>query len=245
VFHFAAPVVGADDDLCVDVILGGALALIASARAAGGVRRLVVASSSAVYGDSPSLIRHEASLADPDTPRACALLSAEHFCRAAFRRDGLQTVCLRFFEVYGPGMELHSRASSRLAPFLRAAVTGEVAEVADAGQARDWLHVDDAVEATLRAAAALRGVGGKVFNVGAGRSHSDTQICETLERLTGRPLNVRPAPPTPGGARPGRADTAAAAGLLQFTAAVTPDDGLARTLQWAESIIGIKELCSA
>ncbi len=246
VLHFAAPSEGAGDDACVDVILGGTRTLLAVARDAGNIRRVIVASSSAVYGDAPSPIRHEASLPDPDTPRACALLSAEHFCRAAFRRDGTQAVCLRFFDVYGPGMDLHGPDASPLAPLLRAAAEGEAAVIAgDGGHPRDYLSVEDAVEATLRAAAALRGVGGKVFNVGTGRALTDQQVRETLERLTGRRLAVRSGPPRSAGARPGRADTAAAAGLLQFTAAVTPDDGLARTLQWVDSNIGMKELCNA
>jgi UDP-glucose 4-epimerase len=242
VLHFAVPRLETTDAGCVNVILGGTLALLAAAQ---GARRLIVASSSAVYGDSPSPIRHEGALPDPDTSYACAQLSAEHFCRAAFRRDGLQTVCLRFFEVYGPGMTLEGSSASRMARLIQAVLTGEAVAITSAdGQARDAIYVSDAVEATLRAAEAVRGVGGKVFNVGTGRAQSDAQVREILEHLTGRSLATYASGERSEDARQGRADTTAAAGLLQFTADVPLEEGLARTLQWAKSTIRTQELCT-
>lgn len=233
VLHCAAPPEGAGDAVCAEVILGGALTLQAAAQEEGSLRRFLLASSSAVYGDSPSLNRHEASAPEPVTSAACALLAAEQFCRAAYRRSGLQTVCLRFFELYGPGMDWQ-QSQTPLAALLRGAVTGETATVRG-DEARDYLYIDDAVEACLRAAQAQRGVGGKVFNIGSGRAFSSQHLRETVERVAGHPVTVQRVPSSPGEARPGRADTAAAAGLLQFTANTTLDDGLARILHKVQS----------
>ena len=102
VLHHA--MVASDDALlCADVNVGGTVQMLEAARAAGTVQRFVCASSGAVYGDTPATSKHEAGQVDPLTPEASSLLAAEGFCRSAFRRHGLQTVCLRYFNVYGPG----------------------------------------------------------------------------------------------------------------------------------------------
>ena len=244
VLHCAAPPEGAGDAACAEIILGGALTLQTAALEAGGVRRFLLASSSAVYGDGPALNRHEASLPEPVTPAACALLAAEHFCRATYRRTALQTVCLRFFELYGPDMDWE-QAQSPLAALLRAAVSGDAVTVYG-DEARDYLYIDDAVEACLRAASAPRGVAGKVFNIGSGRAFSPQHLREILERVAGHSLTVQRAPSLPGEARPGRADTAASAGLLQFTAKIAADEGLARLLHKVQSnSVREKEYCFA
>jgi UDP-glucose 4-epimerase len=246
VLNFAAPPAGSDSAVCADVIISGTIGLLSVAQAADTVRRFVLASSGAVYGDSPVLTRHEASLPDPATPFACALLAAEHFCRAAHRGQSLQTVCLRYFDVYGPGMCLEVSPNSLVTALVRAAVTGEAAQgIWEEISPSDWLYVSDAVEACVRATAAQRGVGGKVFNIGSGQMLSWGSIREKLERLTGHPLLIETVA-VKDAVRSGRADTAAAAGLLQFTAKVMPDDGLARTVQWAaKSMVCTKELVSA
>jgi len=233
VFHHAAPAYGADEDAaCAGVIVGGTALMLAAAREAGTVRRFVSASSGDVYGDTPATSKHESGQTDPITARACALLSAEHFCRGAFHRHGLQTVCLRYFSVYGPGQDGTDDAATCL---IHAAARGGAVTVrGDAGQSRDLLYIDDAVEANLRAADATRGVGGKVFNVAGGRRLPLGHLRETLERLTGRRLAVEYAPARPGDVPHLRADISAAAGLLQFTPAVGLDDGLARFLHSAE-----------
>ena len=104
VLHHAA-VASEDPIACAEVNVGGTVRMLDAARAAGTVQRFVCASSGAVYGDTPASSKHEAGQVDPLTPQAASLLSAEHFCRSAFRRHGLQTVCLRYFSVYGPGQD--------------------------------------------------------------------------------------------------------------------------------------------
>ena len=125
VLHHA--VVASDDPVaCAEVNVGGTVQMLEAAHAAGTVLRFVFASSGAVYGDTPAVSKHEAGQVDPMTPQASSLLSAEHFCRSAFRRRGLQTVCLRYFNVYGPGRGAARDDAPVVACFLDALARGEV-----------------------------------------------------------------------------------------------------------------------
>ena len=218
---------------CAAVNIGGTINLLEAARAAGTVRRFVFASSCAVYGDTPGAAKHEASLTDPLSPYASTKLAGEYFCRNFFRLHGLQTVSLRYFNVYGPGQDPDGAYAAVIPKFLTALARGEAPVLyGDGEQSRDFIFVDDVVEANLRAAAATRGVGGRVVNVGSGQSASLKQVLQTLERTLGYKIAAERRPGRPGDIRHSRADIAAAAGLLQFTPSVGLGDGLARTLQW-------------
>ena len=218
---------------CVAVNIGGTVNLLEAARAAGTVKRFVFASSCAVYGDTPGAAKHEASPADPLSPYASSKLSGEYFCRNFFRLYGLQTVSLRYFNVYGPGQDPEGAYASVIPKFVTALARGEAPVLyGDGEQSRDFIFVDDIVEANLRAVAATRGVGGRVVNVGSGQSASLKQVLQTLEQIGGREIEAEHRPARPGDIKHSRADIAAAAGLLQFTPSVSLRDGLARTLQW-------------
>ena len=222
---------------CADVNVGGTIRLLEAARAAGTVKRFVFASSSAVYGDTPGSSKHEASQTDPLSPYASSKLAGELFCRNFFRLHGLPTVSLRYFNVYGPGQDPDGDYAAVIPKFLSALVRGETPVVyGDGEQSRDFLYVSDVVEANLRAAAATRPVGGKVFNVGSGQSASLKQVLETLGRILGRPIEAERGPARPGDVKYSRADVAAAAGLLQFTPSVSLTDGLARTLRYYQDL---------
>ncbi|MBV9852370.1 MAG: NAD-dependent epimerase/dehydratase family protein [Armatimonadetes bacterium] len=238
VLHHAA-VASEDPALCAEVNTGGTVQMLEAARAAGTVQRFICASSGAVYGDTPAMCKHEAGQTDPLSPQASSLLSAEHFCRSAFRQHGLQTVCLRYFHVYGPGQSAAGDDAPVIARFLRALARRESPVLEGSGeQSRDFVYIDDVVEANRRAVAAVRGVGGKVFNVGSGQRLSLNQLLERLEHLTGRRIEAQRAAPRPGDIKHLRADISAAAGLLQWTPAVGIEDGLARTLQWVVANAG-------
>ena len=240
VLHHAA-VASEDPVLCAAVNVGGTAQMLDAAQAAGTVQRFVCASSGAVYGDTPSLSKHEAGQVDPLTPQAASLLAAEQFCRSAWRRHGLQTVGLRYFNVYGPGQNTSGEDAPVIARFLNALLNDDPLVIhGDGEQSRDFVFIDDVIEANRRATAAQRVVGGKVFNIGTGRRLSLKQLQEKLERLTGRRLT-----PEKGAARPGDikhlgADITAAAGLMQFTPGIGLDDGLARTLQWVTANAGLR-----
>ncbi len=223
----------ADPAGCAAVNIGGTIHLLEAARQAGTVKRFVFASSCAVYGDTPGASKHEASPADPLSPYASSKLAGEYFCRNFFRLHGLQTVALRYFNVYGPGQDPNGDYAAVIPKFLTAIAQGEPPVIfGDGEQSRDFIHVQDIVEANLRATAATRGVGGKVFNIGSGQSASLKQVLEKLEHLLGRRLETDRQPARAGDVKHSRADIAAAAGLLQFTPSVSLSDGLARTLQY-------------
>ena len=225
-----------DPASCAAVNIGGTINLLEAARASGTVRRFVFASSCAVYGDTPGVAKHEASLTDPLSPYASSKLAAEFFCRNFFRLHGLQTVALRYFNVYGPGQDPDGAYAAVIPKFLTAMARNEAPVIyGDGEQSRDFIHVDDIVEANERAVAATRGVGGRVVNVGSGQSASLKQVLATLGQIKGRPVEAERQPARPGDIRQSRADITAAAGLLQFTPTVALRDGLARTLQWYET----------
>jgi len=218
---------------CVAINIGGTINLLEASRQAGTVKRFVFASSCAVYGDTPGSSKHEATQTDPLSPYASSKLSAEYFCRNFFRLHGLQTVSLRYFNVYGPGQDPNGAYAAVIPKFITAITEGRKPIIyGDGEQSRDFIFVDDIVEANLRAAAATRGVGGRAFNIGGGQSASLKQIVEKLAEILGRPLETDNQPARAGDIKHSRADIAAAAGLLQFTPSVPLADGLARTLNW-------------
>ena len=227
---------------CAAVNIGGTINLLEAARAAGTVKRFVFASSCAVYGDAPGAAKHEASLTDPLSPYASSKLSAEYFCRNFFRLHGLQTVSLRYFNVYGPGQDPDGDYASVIPKFVTALARGAMPVLyGDGEQSRDFIYVDDVVEANLRAVAATRGVGGRAVNVGSGQSASLKQVLQTLGQIVGHAVEAERLPARPGDIRHSRADIAAAAGLLQFTPSVSLRDGLARILQWYQTEGGVTE----
>ncbi len=226
----------ADPAGCAAVNIGGTINLLEAARAAGTIKRFVFASSCAVYGDTPGAAKHEASPADPLSPYASSKLAGEYFCRNFFRLHGLQTVSLRYFNVYGPGQDPAGDYASVIPKFLTAIARGEAPVLyGDGDQSRDFIFVDDIVEANLRAVGATRGVGGRVVNIGSGQSASLKTILQTLGEIGGRKVEAERRPPRPGDLKHSRADIAAAAGLLQFTPSVPLSDGLARTLHWYQT----------
>jgi len=226
----------ADPAGCAAVNIGGTINLLEAARAAGTIKRFVFASSCAVYGDTPGAAKHEASPADPLSPYASSKLAGEYFCRNFFRLHGLQTVSLRYFNVYGPGQDPAGDYASVIPKFLTAIARGEAPILyGDGDQSRDFIFVDDIVEANLRAVGATRGVGGRVVNIGSGQSASLKTVLQKLGEIGGRKVEAERRPPRPGDLKHSRADIAAAAGLLQFTPSVPLSDGLARTLHWYQT----------
>jgi len=226
----------ADPAGCAAVNIGGTINLLEAARAAGTIKRFVFASSCAVYGDTPGAAKHEASPADPLSPYASSKLAGEYFCRNFFRLHGLQTVSLRYFNVYGPGQDPAGDYASVIPKFLTAIARGEAPILyGDGDQSRDFIFVDDIVEANLRAVGATRGVGGRVVNIGSGQSASLKTVLQKLAEIGGRKVEAERRPPRPGDLKHSRADIAAAAGLLQFTPSVPLSDGLARTLHWYQT----------
>jgi nucleoside-diphosphate-sugar epimerase len=212
-----------------DVNVTGTLRLLLAARGAG-VRRLVAASSSSVYGDQRALPLHEGLLPRPVSPYGATKLAAEHYCAAFARHYGLETVSLRYFNVFGPGQDPLAEHAAVVPRFILAARRGQPLEIqGDGEQTRDFVYVDNVVAANL-AAAEAPGVAGEVFNVGAGTERSVLDVARGLEAILGRPLARRHVAPRPGDVRRTPADVTRARAGLGYAPAVDFAEGLRRTV---------------
>ncbi len=214
-----------------DVNATGTLRLLLAARDVG-VRRVVFASSSSVYGEQPVLPLHEELRPQPVSPYGASKLVGEHYCANLSRHCGLETVSLRYFNVFGPRQDPDSPYAAVIARFIRAARRGLPLEIhGDGRQTRDFTYVENVVEANL-AAAEAPGVSGEVFNVGCGERFAVLDIVRELEAVLGRPLPVRRAPAPPG-VRDTLADISRASARLGYAPAVAFREGLRRTVAGA------------
>ncbi len=211
----------------------GTLEVLTAAREAG-VRRVVLASSSAVYGDGPELRKHEALPPRPLSPYALQKYTAEQYARLFHAWYGLETVALRFFNVFGPRQAADSPYSGVIARFCEAFLNDEPPCIyGDGRQSRDFVYVSDVVAALLAAAdAPAARAAGRVFNVGTGQSRTLLELVATLQQLTGRALEPRFEPARPGDIRHSCPDLSAIRTALGWQAEVAWEDGLARTLEF-------------
>ncbi len=214
---------------CVDATLN----LLVAARAAG-VRRVVYAGSSAAYGDSPTLPKLETMLPDPISPYAVAKLAGEHYLRSFTRVYGLETVVLRYFNVFGPYQDPMSHYSGVLAIFCRRMLTGDAITIfGDGEQSRDFTFIDNVVSANLLAAAApAEKVSGRMMNLATGSSITLNEIFKILCELTGYKGKPTYAPPRTGDIRDSLADIGLAQELLGYKPIVDFREGLRRTVEW-------------
>jgi nucleoside-diphosphate-sugar epimerase len=207
----------------------GTLNVLEAARAAG-VRRVVQASSCAVYGEPERLPVDETTPPCPLSPYAATKLAAEQAGQLYTRLYGLETVALRFFNVYGPRQDPTSPYAAAVPRFIAALRAGRQPTIyGDGRQTRDFVYVGDVVRA-LWTAATAPGIAGEVFNVGRGESVSVVALVETLCDLLGVPCRPEFAPPRPGEVRHSRADVARFAARAGFCATTGLREGLRETL---------------
>jgi UDP-glucose 4-epimerase len=197
-----------------------------------GVRRVVFASSSSVYGNGGELPRAERATPDPISPYAVAKLAAERYCVSFSRVYGdLETVCLRYFNVFGPRQDPTSQYAAVVPLFIRAVRDGRPVTIyGDGGQSRDFTYVSNVVDANLLAAEA-DDVSGSVLNVATGTATSVNELATAIGELLGLPVEREHLPPRPGDVRDSWADIQAAQLQLGYTAAVGLDEGLRRTVE--------------
>jgi UDP-glucose 4-epimerase len=201
-----------------------------------GIRRVVFASSSSVYGSAIELPARENGPVDPISPYGVAKLAAERYC-VSFSRvyHSFETVVLRYFNVFGPRQNPHSQYAAVVPLFITAIARGEPVTIfGDGGQSRDFTYVDNVVEANLRAADA-EGANGRIFNVAAGSPASVDTLAETISALLGKPVEKRYEPPRPGDLRDSYAEIEAAREVLGWKPTIGFEDGLRRT---AETLLG-------
>jgi UDP-glucose 4-epimerase len=214
---------------CVDATLN----LLVAARDAG-VRRVIYAGSSAAYGDSPTLPKQEDMLPNPISPYAAAKLAGEHYMRVFARVYGLETVVLRYFNVFGPFQDPTSHYSGVLAVFCRKMLAGEQPAIyGDGEQSRDFTYIDNVVEGNLLAASApAEKVSGQMMNLATGARITLNQTFDILCELTGYSGRPAYAPARAGDIRDSLADIRLAGELLGYRPAVDFREGLRRTVEW-------------
>lgn len=207
----------------------GAVNLLHQAQRAG-VRRFVYAASSAAYGNSSWTAKRESDLTMPLSPYAAAKLSAELYCTSFFHSYGLETVSLRYFNVFGPRQDPNGAYAAVIPKFITQMLAGEAPLIfGDGKQSRDFTYVENVVAGNL-AAATASGVGGKVFNVASGVSYSLLDLTSALNRLLGTKLEPRFEPGRVGDVRDSLADISAARRDLGYEPLVDFATGLERTV---------------
>jgi UDP-glucose 4-epimerase len=217
---------------CVDATLN----LLLAARDAK-VRRLIYAGSSSAYGDTPTLPKHEEMTPNPISPYAAAKLAGEHYTRSFAAVYGLETVVLRYFNVFGPYQDPGSPYSGVLAVFCQHMLAGQQPTIyGDGQQSRDFTYIENVVEANLLAAAAPADkVSGKMMNVATGSRSTLNETFAILSELTGYRGKPAYAPPRSGDIRDSLADIGRAQQLLGYQPRVGFREGLRRTVEWYRS----------
>jgi nucleoside-diphosphate-sugar epimerase len=214
-----------------EINVGGTLNVLLAARDAG-VRRVVFASSSSVYGDAPGFPRQESQATEPMAPYAVSKLAAEQYCRVATRVYGLETVSLRYFNVFGPRQDPRSQYSAVIPKFIAALRAGEPPVVyGDGRQSRDFTFIDDIVRANLLAADAPTAAAGRAINIACGREHPLNELVTLLRELTGADVDPVHAEARAGDVRRSQADISLAGELLGYAPEVSFEDGLRRTVE--------------
>jgi nucleoside-diphosphate-sugar epimerase len=216
------------------VNVGGTLNVLMAARDQG-VRRLVFSSSASVYGNAVEVPTREDQPLDPESPYATGKRCGELYCRNFFQLYGLETVSLRYFNVFGPRQSAVSGYAAVIPEFVRAVVAGERPVVyGDGRQTRDFVFVENVVAANVRAALADK-VAGEVFNIAGGSSISLLDLLGELGRLSGTPCVPEFRPGRAGEVRHSRADVTRATTLLGYQPAVSFGAGLQLTLAAARA----------
>jgi len=207
----------------------GTLNLLLAAREAG-VTRFVYASSSSAYGDSPTLPKVETMATSPLSPYAISKLTGEHYCRVFSTLYGLETIALRYFNIFGPRQDPNSQYAAVVPRFLTAAFEGRSPIVyGDGRQSRDFTYIDNAVDANLKACEAAAGAVGRVYNVACGTSATLLEMLSVIETITGKAIHPVHEAGRAGDVRDSLADISAARQLLGYAPSVEFEEGLRRT----------------
>jgi nucleoside-diphosphate-sugar epimerase len=209
----------------------GTLNVLLAARDSG-VRRVVFASSSSVYGANPEVPKHEGLQTRPISPYGVAKLAAEGYSQSFYHVYGLVTVALRYFNVFGPRQDPRSEYAAVIPKFIIAALHGSSPVIyGDGEQTRDFTYVDNVVQANLLAMEAPD-VAAKVFNIAVGERVTLNRLVELISEITGRELTVEHAAPRPGDVRHSLADIGRAGTELGYRPDIDLTEGLRRTIEW-------------
>ncbi len=211
----------------------GTVNILFAARKAG-VRRVIYAASSSAYGDTEELPKHEGMVPHPRSPYAVQKLAGEHYCSAFAASFGLETVALRYFNIFGPRQDPASEYSAVIPKFVAAALRGAPPTIyGDGEQTRDFTYIENAVNANLLACEApADAVSGQVFNVGCGERISLNRLWVEIRDLTGARAEAVYAEPRPGDVRDSLASLERSAEALGYRPAIDLREGLRRTIEY-------------
>jgi UDP-glucose 4-epimerase len=214
----------------------GTLRVLEQARQAK-VRRLVYAASSAAYGDEPGLPKVETMPPAPISPYGGSKLAGEQYMQIYARAYGVETVCLRYFNVFGPRQDPQSEYAAVIPKFITMALAGKTPRIfGDGTQSRDFCHIENVIEANFKAATAdAAKASGRVFNIGCGQATDLNQVVALIGDILGRKIEPSHEPERAGDIKHSYADIGAARRGLGYTAAVSFAEGLRRTLDWYRS----------
>jgi UDP-glucose 4-epimerase len=214
-----------------DACVTGTLNLLDAARQ-GGVRRVVYAASSSAYGEQDAPVKHEQLMPAPISPYATAKLAGEFYCQAFTATYGLETVSLRYFNVFGPRQDPQGAYAAVIPKFIVEMLAGRPPTIfGDGKQSRDFVYVGDVVAANLLASESPRAVG-RTINVASGRQWSLLDVVAIINRVLGTDLKPVLAPPRVGDVRDSLADISLAGELLNYQPQVDFEEGLRRTIEF-------------
>ena len=218
-----------------DINVFGTLNLLMEARGAG-VKRVVYASSSSVYGEAKRFPQRETDHISPVSPYGVSKLAAENYCVTFAKTFGLETVSLRYFNVFGPRQNPESKYSAVIPAFLFAMAEGKSPVVDwDGEQSRDFTYVANVVEANLRSCTA-KGVSGEVFNVACGTTTSINDIVSELNKILKTNIKAKYAPKRKGDVRKTRADISKMKRLLGIKKVIGFEEGIKLTVEWFRKV---------
>jgi nucleoside-diphosphate-sugar epimerase len=222
----------ADPVLSNEINVAGTVNVLVAARDAG-VRRVVFAASSSAYGDTPELPKRESMTPNPKSPYAAQKLAGEHYMRIFHEVYGLETVSLRYFNVFGPRQDPKSMYAAVIPRFITCVMRGEPPTVyGDGRQTRDFTYIDNVIQANLAACAAPKTACGGVFNIACGERVSLLDILGIVYALAGKRVDPVFEPSRPGDVRDSLADISRAREIVGYDPKVTFREGLEKTFAW-------------
>jgi nucleoside-diphosphate-sugar epimerase len=214
-----------------EVNLTGTLNVLLAAKGAQ-VKRVVFASSSSIYGDTDTFPEKETHLPLPISPYAASKLAAEHYCYVFSQIYGLETVCLRYFNVFGPRQSLESQYAVVVPKFIISMLNNDSPPVhGDGTQSRDFTYIDNVVEANILAAS-MPNISGEVFNIACGKDYSVLDLISHLNKTMGKELKPKFVPPRPGDVQRTLADISKSKKLLNLKIKVDFTQGLKKSVDW-------------
>ncbi len=214
-----------------EVNITGTLNILVAARDAG-VKRLVYASSSSAYGDTPTLPKREDMKTSPLSPYAITKLTGEEYCKVFYSLYRLETIALRYFNVFGPNQDPTSHYSAVIPKFITLMLTGNQPTIyGDGGQSRDFSYIDNVVNANLNATVASKGIG-EAFNIACGERITLNELCKKINKILGTNFSPIYEDTRLGDVRHSLADISKAQSCLNYSPEINVDQGLEMTVEW-------------